>query len=161
MRQVAMSRSIRIKGSARINGTSTVPGDKSISHRVAMLASIANGQSTISGFASSDDCHATLDCIRRLGITVEEREESALIIHGRGLFGYQPSETPVQLDAGNSGSTIRMLSGILAGQGFTSRLTGDSSLTQRPMARIIEPLIMMGARVQPTAGNFTPLISRG
>jgi 3-phosphoshikimate 1-carboxyvinyltransferase len=155
-----MSRSIRIKGSARINGTSSVPGDKSISHRVAILASIANGPSTITGFASSADCHATLDCIRRLGIRVE-KSESGFIIHGRGLFGYQPSEIPVQLDAGNSGSTIRMLSGILAGQRFTSRITGDSSLIRRPMARIIEPLIMMGARVEPAAGNFAPLTIHG
>ena len=155
-----MSRSIRIKGSASINGTSSVPGDKSISHRVAMLASIANGPSTISGFASSADCHSTLDCIRRLGIKVEDRD-SGLVVHGRGLFGYQPSESPVQLDAGNSGSTIRMLSGILAGQGFTSRITGDSSLTRRPMARIIEPLIMMGARVEGTEGSFAPLTIQG
>ncbi|HKA22386.1 MAG TPA: 3-phosphoshikimate 1-carboxyvinyltransferase [Blastocatellia bacterium] len=155
-----MSRSIRIKGSARINGTSTVPGDKSISHRVAMLASIANGPSSISDFASSADCHATLECIRRLGIRVEE-QDCALTIHGRGLFGYQPAESPVQLDAGNSGSTIRMLSGILAGQRFTSRITGDSSLTRRPMARIIEPLIMMGAHVEPTGGNYAPLMFRG
>lgn len=155
-----MSRSIRIKGSASINGTSSVPGDKSISHRVAMLASIANGPSTISGFASSADCHSTLDCIRRLGIKVEDRD-SGLVVHGRGLFGYQPSESPVQLDAGNSGSTIRMLSGILAGQEFTSRITGDSSLTRRPMARIIEPLIMMGARVEGTEGSFAPLTIQG
>src|SRR5262245_10822571 len=160
MRQVAMSRSIRIKGSARINGTSSVPGDKSIARRVTMLASIANGPSTISGFASSADCHSTLDCIRRLGIKIEERD-SGLVIHGRGLFGYQPPESPVQLDAGNSGSTIRMLSGILAGQGFTSRITGDSSLTRRPMARIIEPLIMMGARVEGTDGSFAPLTIQG
>jgi len=155
-----MSRSIRIKGSARINGTLSVPGDKSISHRVAMLASIANGPSSISGFASSADCYATLDCIRRLGIKVDARD-SGLIVRGRGLFGYQPPESPAQLDAGNSGSTIRMLSGILAGQGFTSRVTGDSSLTRRPMARIIEPLIMMGAHVEPAAGNFAPLTIHG
>src|SRR5215813_4615213 len=151
---------ITSKVSARINGTSTVPGDKSISHRVAMLASIANGPSSISGFASSADCHATLECIRRLGIRVEE-QDCGLTIHGRGLFGYHPPESPVQLDAGNSGSTIRMLSGILAGQRFTSRITGDSSLTRRPMARIIEPLIMMGAHVEPTGGNYAPLMFRG
>src|SRR5215471_3497663 len=160
MRQVAMSRSIRIKGSARINGTSTDPGDKSISHRVAMLASIANGSSTITGFASSADCHATLACIRALGISVEE-QDSSLIVHGCGLFGYQPSEFPVRLYAGNSGSTIRMLSGILAGQRFTSTITGDSSVRHRPMARIIEPLASMGARVEPTAGNFAPLTING
>jgi 3-phosphoshikimate 1-carboxyvinyltransferase len=155
-----MSRSIRIKGSARINGSTSVPGDKSISHRVAMLASIANGPSTINGFASSADCQATVDCIRRLGIRVEKLD-SNLIIHGRGLFGYHPSESPVQLDAGNSGSTIRMLSGILAGQRFTSTVTGDSSLRRRPMARIIEPLILMGALVEPTGGNFAPLTIHG
>src|SRR5436190_19633947 len=107
MRQVAMSRSMRIKGPARINGSLKVPGDKSISHRVLMLASIANGSSTVIGLASSADCRATLDCIRRLGVQVEEAGEQ-LVIHGGGLFGYRSSEPVVRLDAGNSGSTIRM-----------------------------------------------------
>ena len=168
MRPVVMSRSMRIKGPARVRGSLKVPGDKSISHRVAMLASIASGPSQITGFASNADCRATLDCIRKLGIRVEETG-SVLMIHGEGLFGYRPAEpavqsdaqADVQLNAGNSGSTIRMLSGLLAGQRFTSEITGDASLCRRPMARIIEPLSLMGARIEGTAGNFAPLTIHG
>jgi 3-phosphoshikimate 1-carboxyvinyltransferase len=151
---------MRIKGPARISGSLKVPGDKSISHRVAMLASIANGPSSVTGFASSADCQATLDCIRKLGIRVETGG-SGLVIHGEGLFGYRPEEPVVRLNAGNSGSTIRMLSGLLAGQRFTSEITGDASLCRRPMARIIEPLSLMGARIEPTAANFAPLTIHG
>lgn len=156
-----MSRSMKVKGRARISGALKVPGDKSISHRVALLASIARGASRITGFASSADCRATLDCIRKLGIVVHEDPVSGLVIHGEGLFGYRPEESVVHLDAGNSGSTIRMLSGLLAGQRFTSVITGDASLRRRPMARIIEPLGLMGARIEATAANFAPLTIHG
>lgn len=160
MRPVVMSRSMRIKGPARISGSLKVPGDKSISHRLALLASIASGPSHITGFASSADCQATLDCIRRLGVRVEDNG-AELIIHGEGLFGYRPDEAVVHLNAGNSGSTLRMLSGLLAGQRFTSEITGDASLCRRPMARIIEPLSLMGARIEATAANFAPLTIHG
>jgi len=160
MRKVAMSRSIRIRGPAAIRGSLRVPGDKSISHRVALLASIAEGLTTITGFASSVDCHSTLDCIRRLGITVE-KTNSPIVIHGNGLFGYQSFDSPVQLDAGNSGSTIRMLSGLLAGQRIASEITGDASLRRRPMARIINPLRLMGAKIEATADGFPPLKIQG
>ncbi len=152
---------MKVKGRARISGALKVPGDKSISHRVALLASIARGASRITGFASSADCRATLDCIRKLGIVVHEDPVSGLVIHGEGLFGYRPEESVVHLDAGNSGSTIRMLSGLLAGQRFTSVITGDASLRRRPMARIIEPLGLMGARIEATAANFAPLTIHG
>jgi 3-phosphoshikimate 1-carboxyvinyltransferase len=155
-----MSRSTTVKGPASVSGSLTVPGDKSISHRVAMLASIASGSSRITGFASSADCHATLNCIRKLGIAVDVTGPE-LIIHGLGLFGYRPEATVVQLNAGNSGSTMRMLSGLLAGQRFTSEITGDASLCRRPMSRIIEPLSLMGARIEATAGNFAPLKIHG
>jgi 3-phosphoshikimate 1-carboxyvinyltransferase len=129
-----------------------------------MLASIASGSSRITRFASSADCRATLDCIRRLAIQVDEAD-SEVLIHGQGLFGFRPpppsGQQHVRLDAGNSGSTIRMLSGLLAGQTFTSEITGDASLCRRPMARIIEPLTLMGARVEAIAGNFPPLTIRG
>src|SRR3954466_5989694 len=146
MPEVAMSRSIRIDGPASITGEAVVPGDKSISHRVAMLASLAEGASRITGFATSRDCLATVECVERLGVRVE-RNGGGLEIHGAGLNGYSPAESPAKLYAGNSGSTIRMLSGILAAQNFTSVRDGDDSLRQRPMARIIEPLILMGARI--------------
>src|SRR4029434_4528584 len=107
MRPVVMSRSTTVKGPASLSGSLTVPGDKSIAHRVARLPSIASGLSRITGFASSADCHATLDCIRKLGIDVEDSGDEVLI-RGNGLFGYRPVEPVVQLNAGNSGSTIRM-----------------------------------------------------
>ncbi|MEW6129767.1 MAG: 3-phosphoshikimate 1-carboxyvinyltransferase [Acidobacteriota bacterium] len=155
-----MSRNIRIRGNSKVIGTVQVPGDKSISHRVAMLASIAEGCSTIQGFASSADCHATLDCIKKLGIAVVENNQT-IEIHGRGLRGYQPAKLPVELFVGNSGSTIRMLSGILAGQNFQSIVDGDASIRRRPMKRIIEPLTLMGATITATEGNFAPLTIHG
>jgi 3-phosphoshikimate 1-carboxyvinyltransferase len=160
MPEVAMSRSIRIKGPGSINGAATVPGDKSISHRVAMLASIASGASTIGGFATSADCLATLDCVQRLGIRID-RDASFITIHGAGLSGYSPADERVSLYAGNSGSTIRMLSGLLAAQSFTSVIDGDESLRRRPMARIIEPLTMMGATISASDGRFAPLVIEG
>ena len=156
-----MSRSMTVKGPTRISGSLRVPGDKSISHRIALLASIAAGPSRVTGFASSTDCRTTLECIRKLGIAVEEDLNTGLVIHGKGLFGYLPEEPVVRLDAGNSGSTIRMLSGILAGQRFTSEITGDPSLRRRPMARIIEPLELMGAHIEATDTNFAPLTIHG
>ena len=160
MLELVMSRSMRIKGKANISGISRVPGDKSISHRVAMLASIARGVSRVTNFATSVDCHTTLDCVERLGVRVE-RSPQEILIHGEGLAGFHPVEAPARLNAGNSGSTIRMLSGILAGQRFTSITDGDTSLGRRPLRRIIEPLTLMGARVSAREGNYTPLEIEG
>jgi 3-phosphoshikimate 1-carboxyvinyltransferase len=154
---------MRIKGPSAVRGGLKVPGDKSISHRILMLASVARGASRITGMASSADCRATLECIRTLGIQVEE-SNSELIVHGEGLFGYRDAGSPgevTQLNAGNSGSTIRMLTGLLAGQRLTSRIDGDSSLRRRPMARIIEPLRLMGARIDAASGNCAPLTLHG
>jgi 3-phosphoshikimate 1-carboxyvinyltransferase len=151
---------MRIKGQATVTGTIQVPGDKSISHRIAMLSSVAYGTSTVNGFASSADCHATLDCVKRLGIQVES-DGQTLLIHGRGLYGYQPPSVPAKLFVGNSGSTIRMISGLLAGQRFVSELDGDESIRRRPMARVIEPLTFMGAKVSGREGNFAPLTIEG
>ncbi|MEK6323502.1 MAG: 3-phosphoshikimate 1-carboxyvinyltransferase [Acidobacteriota bacterium] len=155
-----MSRSMRIMGPARVKGSLKVPGDKSISHRVVMLASIASGASRITGLASSADCQATLDCIRRLGVRVEDAG-SELVIQGEALFGYHPPAPAVHLNAANSGSTIRMLTGLLAGQQFTSEIDGDASLRRRPMARIIEPLSLMRARIEARDGTFAPLTIHG
>ena len=151
---------MRIKGPATVTGSLAVPGDKSISHRIAMLASIAGGPSRVTGMASSADCTTTLDCIRNLGVRVES-DGPGLVIYGEGLFGWRPAESPVQLDAGNSGSTIRMLSGLLAGQRFASVIDGDESLRRRPMRRIIEPLGLMGARIEAANANFPPLTVGG
>lgn len=155
-----MSRSVRIKGRSRVEGSLSVPGDKSISHRIAMLASVASGSSRVTGMASSADCRATLDCVRKLGIEIEDRGPE-LVIHGQGLFGYHPSESLVDLNAGNSGSTIRMLSGLLAAQSFASRIDGDASLRRRPMRRIVEPLSLMGSQIEAADGNFPPLTIYG
>lgn len=142
----------------RLRGVLRLPGDKSISHRYAMLSAIAEGTSALRGFSSSADCQSTLDCLRALSVTVS-REGGAVTIEGRGLGGLCAPSGP--LDAGNSGSTMRMMAGILAGQPFTSRLTGDASLSRRPMRRIIEPLIRMGARVTASEGGLPPLQIEG
>ena len=154
------AKSLRINGPRAVRGAIRVPGDKSISHRVAMLASVATGDSSITGFGSSVDCQATLDCIQKLGVEVE-RGDGILVVKGRGLGGYRPGREPVRLDAGNSGSTIRMISGLLAGQRFTSEIDGDESLRRRPMGRIIEPLTLMGATIDARDQNVAPLRIRG
>jgi 3-phosphoshikimate 1-carboxyvinyltransferase len=148
----------RISPATRISGEICLPGDKSISHRYAMLAAIAQGESRIHNFSTGADCHSTLGCVRALGITVEE-QGAHIIIHGHGLDGLNPPAG--DLDAGNSGSTIRMLSGILAAQPFSSRLIGDESLSRRPMQRIMNPLHEMGASITAHENRFPPLEIRG
>jgi 3-phosphoshikimate 1-carboxyvinyltransferase len=141
-----------------IHGKVRLPGDKSISHRYAMLAAIAEGTTVIENFAASRDCHSTLGCLQSLGVEVQERGHT-VTIKGRGLRGLK---TPAQvLDAGNSGTTIRLLSGILAGHPFVSSITGDESLSNRPMGRIIRPLSLMGAAIDSRAHDLPPLRIRG
>ncbi len=152
----------RVAPARAIHGVVSVPGDKSISHRYAMLASIAEGDSRIYNYSTGADCQSTLGCMRALGIGFEFAEEDGrrvLTIHGQGARGLRAATD--SLDAGNSGSTIRMLSGILAAQPFTTRISGDESLRTRPMRRIITPLREMGARVEATAGEFPPLSIHG
>src|SRR5579864_1261626 len=148
----------RIAPTQRVSGSICLPGDKSISHRYAMLASIAEGETKIHNYSTGADCHSTLGCVRALGITVDE-QGSEVSIHGRGLNGLKLPTG--DLDAGNSGSTIRMLSGILAAQRFSSRLVGDESLSRRPMDRIMKPLGEMGASISARDGRFPPLEIRG
>ena len=143
---------------AKLNGSVLLPGDKSISHRYGMIASLAEGPSRIKRYSQGADCQSTLRCMQSLGITVE-RDGDDTIIHGQGLDGLKASST--DLDAGNSGSTIRMLSGILAAQPFTTRIAGDESLAKRPMDRIIKPLAEMGASITAHNGRFTPLTIEG
>jgi 3-phosphoshikimate 1-carboxyvinyltransferase len=152
----------RIAPARSINGLVDVPGDKSISHRYAMLAGIASGSTEVYNYSTGEDCQSTLSCMSRLGVRHEfsEREgRRVLTIHGAGTRSLSPPSEI--LDAGNSGSTIRMLSGILAGQPFRTEITGDASLVKRPMARIIKPLGLMGARIEATNGQFAPLIIEG
>jgi 3-phosphoshikimate 1-carboxyvinyltransferase len=142
-----------------IEGIITLPGDKSISHRYGMLASIASGRSTIANYSTGADCQSTLACMAALGAKIERRN-GAVSIEGV-IEGGSLQEPAALLDAGNSGSTIRMLSGILAAQKFTSRIGGDESLSRRPMARIIGPLTEMGARIEARDGKFPPLVIHG
>ncbi len=152
----------RISPARNVRGVVNVPGDKSISHRYAMLAGIASGTTEIYNFSTGEDCQSTLSCMSELGVTHEfsEREgRRVLTIHGAGTHSLRaPSRI---LDAGNSGSTIRMLSGILAAQPFRTEITGDSSLVTRPMARIMKPLCSMGARIEARDGQFAPLVIEG
>ena len=141
---------MKIQPARRIVGEVSVPGDKSISHRAAMLSALGTGRAAISNFATSEDCASTLRCLSQLGVHIE-RDRANVIIEGVGLQGLRPSAAP--LDCGNSGSTMRMLAGILAGQDFVSVLTGDESLSSRPMKRIIEPLERMGARISAEDGH--------
>ena len=143
-----------IRPGGPLSGVVILPGDKSISHRYAMLASLAEGTSKITNYATGADCHSTLGCVRALGIDVEENG-TTVTIHGRGLEGWQ--EPKGDLDAGNSGSTIRMMSGLLAAQPFDSRIFGDESLSRRPMQRIITPLSQMGASIEAREDRFPPL----
>ena len=135
-----------------------MPGDKSISHRYALFAALADGESHISGYSPGADCAATLGCLRALGVAIRADGPSAWAIAGRGLGGLRAAESP--LDAVNSGTTIRLLAGILAGHPFRSVIGGDDSLQRRPMRRIIEPLTRMGARID-AAGGRAPLTIDG
>lgn len=134
-----------------IRGSVQLPGDKSISHRYAMLAGIAEGPSRLENYSTGADCASTLGCMRALGVAWERKPEQNVIeVQGRGLTLSAPS-TP--LDCGNSGSTMRMLSGIVAGQHFTSEMIGDESLSRRPMERVINPLTAMGAQIESLQGK--------
>jgi 3-phosphoshikimate 1-carboxyvinyltransferase len=141
----------------QIRGQVLMPGDKSISHRAAMFAALADGTTSVKNFASSTDCAATLSCLEALGVAIE-RDENAVTINGVGVDGLREPQAP--LDCGNSGTTMRLLAGILAGQNFKSTLTGDDSLRSRPMERIIEPLRMMGANIDADHGR-APLVIGG
>ena len=146
--------SISIRPAGNILGSLRVPGDKSISHRYAMLAALAQGRSRFDNFAPGADCASTLGCVRELGCEVSSDDKGVVTIDGLGAQLEAPSK---QLDCGNSGSTMRMLSGILAAQPFSSELIGDESLSRRPMKRIIEPLTQMGAKISAANGDRAPL----
>lgn len=150
------SRIIRPAGRP-FNGEITVPGDKSISHRAVMFGAIAKGTTRIRNFLMGADCLSTIDCFRRLGVQIDvEAASGQVTVHGRGLRGLkgqQETAASIVLDTGNSGTTTRLISGILAGQDFPSLLAGDASLNTRPMKRIMEPLSQMGARIRSVKGN--------
>ena len=137
-----------------LGGSAQVPGDKSISHRALLLGAIAEGTSRVDGFLPAADCLATLEAVRSLGVAVEEHSPTSLTVHGVGLHGLQEPEDV--LDCRRSGTTMRLLAGLLAGQKFLSVLSGAAQLRRRPMARIVEPLRGMGAAVLGRDGGRLP-----
>ena len=153
-----------VRPARAVRGVVRIPGDKSISHRYAMLAAIAEGTSRFQNFSAARDCASTLECVAKLGCEwkrlkdKDDEDGGAIEVHGLGRQLHAPAEA---LDCGNSGSTMRMLSGILAGQSFTSELDGDESLSRRPMARIMTPLSEMGARISSSEGGRPPLKIHG
>jgi len=146
-----------IRPAKNVLGALRLPGDKSISHRYAILAAIAAGTTRLANFSTGADCCSTVGCVQQLGCAVRKNQEGTLEIEGREQLQAPASS----LDCGNSGSTMRMLSGILAGQHFSCDLHGDESLSRRPMARIMTPLRQMGAEITAAAGDRPPLHIRG
>ncbi len=151
-----MNATVAVQSARNVLGSLRMPGDKSISHRYAMLAALAPGRSRFENFAPGADCASTLECVRRLGCTVERADDGSVVVEGLGPQLKSPAEA---LDCGNSGSTMRMLSGILAAQSFGSELIGDASLSRRPMKRVIEPLSQMGAQIDSDDGHAPLRIS--
>ena len=149
----------KIRRAPTIHAEIKVPGDKSISHRSIMLAALANGSAQITGFLPSEDCLSTMKAFQQLGVHIERVDETTLIVHGtRGKFTAPSGD----IDCGNSGTTMRLLSGILAAQPFRSRLVGDASLSKRPMKRVMQPLAQMGARITAEGGDGrAPLVIEG
>jgi 3-phosphoshikimate 1-carboxyvinyltransferase len=154
---VSTTTAATVSPARRIHGRIRVPGDKSISHRYAMFAALAGGTSRLANYAPGGDCRSTLTCLRGLGITVTE-DTTVVTIIGRGVGRLSSAAAP--LDAGNSGTTIRLMAGVLAGHLFTTSLSGDASLSRRPMRRVIEPLERMGARIEAADGR-PPLTIHG
>jgi 3-phosphoshikimate 1-carboxyvinyltransferase len=138
-----------------ITGEVRVPGDKSISHRSIMLGALAQGTTRISGFLEGEDALATLAAFRAMGVEIEGPEDGEVVVHGVGLNGLKAPAEP--LDLGNAGTGMRLMCGLLAGQSFASELTGDASLCSRPMGRVIDPLTVMGAKIDSAEGGRPPL----
>jgi 3-phosphoshikimate 1-carboxyvinyltransferase len=151
------SPTITITPTRRIHGRIRVPGDKSISHRYALLAALSEGRTELRHYAPGADCRSTLTCLESLGIEIGQDGDRITVV-GRGLHGFRSPARP--LDAGNSGSTMRMMAGVLAAQPFTSEMIGDESLSRRPMRRVIDPLSLMGARIESIDGH-APLVVHG
>jgi 3-phosphoshikimate 1-carboxyvinyltransferase len=155
-----MAMIVRVRPCRHLHGSATVPGDKSISHRALLLGAISEGVSRVDGWLAAADCEATLDVVRSLGVTVEQPDPGRLVIHGRGLHGLRPPPDGATLDCRGSGTTMRLMAGILAGQPFAAVLDGHAGLRRRPMERVAEPLRRMGARVESRDG-YPPLAITG
>jgi 3-phosphoshikimate 1-carboxyvinyltransferase len=149
----------KVSPGGQLTGRLRVPGDKSISHRSIMLGSLADGVTEVSGFLEGADSLATLQAFRAMGVTISDPADGQVMIEGVGLHGLQ---APAQaLDLGNSGTSMRLMSGLLAGQSFDVTLSGDASLSTRPMRRVVDPLLQMGARIATTAAGTAPLQVQG
>jgi len=144
---------LRVKRAPHIDTEITVPGDKSISHRAAIIAALSNGICRLNGFLMSDDCLRTVNALRALGIRIDDPEPDTIVVHGKRRVLSAPTD---EIDCGNSATTMRLLAGLLAGQTFESRLVGDASLSKRPMGRVIAPLQRMGANVTAEGPDDTP-----
>ncbi len=147
---------VRIKPVKKISGEIIVPGDKSISHRALMIGSLALGSTKIKGLAESDDCNYTAKAFRDMGITIRTKDD-VTIVEGKGIHGLTKPRGPLYV--GNSGTSMRILAGILAGQNFASMLTGDTGISRRPMKRIVEPLSLMGVKISANGGGEYPPLS--
>lgn len=145
----------RSSPASALQGAVDVPGDKSISHRAIMLAAIAEGASRVTGFLEAADTNATIDIFRQLGVRIQTPAAGERLVHGVGLHGLRAPDRA--LDCGNSGTALRLLAGLLSGQTFDSVLVGDVSLSRRPMRRVIDPLVKMGARIDAARGDTPPL----
>ena len=143
---------VKISGKQKFSGTFTVPGDKSISHRSVMLGALSKGTTEVTGFLTGEDCLATISCFRAMGVYIQQNSTNVTIKGG------QLSKPTKTLDVGNSGTTLRLMSGILAGQNFTCSITGDESIQKRPMKRVVDPLALMGAQV---SGVYAPVTIEG
>jgi 3-phosphoshikimate 1-carboxyvinyltransferase len=152
-------KNLKIEKKKRIEGEIYLPGDKSISHRAIMLGSISQGETRVKGFSDCTDCRNTLNAFHKLGIKIEDHSKGELTIYGQGLKGLTSAKEII--DVGNSGTTMRLLSGILAGQDFSSTITGDEYLQRRPMRRIIVPLREMGAKISSPDDNHPPITIMG
>jgi 3-phosphoshikimate 1-carboxyvinyltransferase len=149
---------ITVRRQSKVTGALQVNGDKSISHRAMMIGAIANGKTRISGFSKGRDCNSTFECLKKLGVAIEMSQDK-IIIEGQGMRGlHEPSDI---LDCGNSGTTMRLLAGLLSGQEFTTVLTGDRSLRKRPMKRVIDPLVLMNGAIWSRSGGLAPLTIQG
>jgi 3-phosphoshikimate 1-carboxyvinyltransferase len=144
-----------VEAGGQLAGALQVPGDKSISHRAVMFAALAEGTSEITGFLSGEDCLCTMRAFRAMGVEIEQLSATHLRVYGVGLYGLKAPATA--LDLGNSGTSMRLMSGLLSGQKFASELIGDASLSRRPMRRIVEPLRQMGAQIETTPAGTAPL----
>jgi 3-phosphoshikimate 1-carboxyvinyltransferase len=148
----------RVEPAGELAGHLAVPGDKSISHRALLIGSLSEGETAVTGFGRSGDTESTIAAVRALGVYVDETADAELVVHGVGLRGLEPPAGPI--DAGNAGTLLRLLTGVLAGQDGRFELTGDESLRARPMERVAEPLTRMGARIT-TANGLPPVVVEG